>query len=209
MSKGDLVATLGAGALNPLFASLRYEIENGEYYKQAIAEGPIIYALWHGRLLPMAYHHRNQGVATLISRSADGDYLAAFLERWGYVPVRGSSSRGGMEAVRQLVRVARSGHSLAITPDGPRGPMQQLKPGIIVTAQLSGLPILPVSGTANRGWWPGKWDRFLIPKPFATMRMRYGPPVRIPRDASEADIEKYRAELEATLNRLTAEVDAR
>ena len=208
MNAKTLFPMVAAGALNPLFRSLRYQVEGAEHHESAIAQGPCIFALWHGRLLPLSYHHRHQNIATLISKSGDGDYLSGFLERWGYVPVRGSSSRGGMEAVRNLVRAARSGHSLAITPDGPRGPMQKLKPGVLVTAQLAGIPILPLTGTADRGWWPGQWDRFLVPKPFARVRMRYAAPMRIPRSASETDLARYGQQLEELLNAMTAELDA-
>ena len=208
MNQRKLVAGVATALLNPLFATLRYKVEGVEHEQRARATGPCIYALWHGRLLPLSYYHRGQNVATLISRSADGDYLACFLEHWGFVPVRGSSSRGGMEAVRQLVRMARKGHSIAITPDGPRGPMQELKPGILLTAQLAGLPIVPATVGASSAWWPGKWDRFLIPRPFAEMRVRYGAPMRVPRGATEPDLEKLRVELQDRLNIMTAEVDA-
>lgn len=196
-------------ALNPLFSTLRFEVQGAEHHEALVRAGqPFIYALWHGRLLPLCYYHRNRGIVALISASKDGDYLADFLSSWGFNPVRGSSSRGGREALRQLVRLARAGNSLAITPDGPRGPMQKLKPGVLVTAQLAGVPILPLSGATDRGWWPGKWDRFLVPKPFARIKVRYEAPMRVPRDASESDLQHYADELEKQLNRMTAELDA-
>jgi lysophospholipid acyltransferase (LPLAT)-like uncharacterized protein len=167
----------------------------------------VIYAVWHGRLLPPAFLHRGQDVVTLISRSADGEYLARLLSHWGYESVRGSSSRGGSEALRELVKYGRKGRSLAITPDGPRGPKQELKGGILSAAQLSGVPIIPTSSTASRGWWPGRWDRFLIPKPFAKVRVQYAAPVIVPRDANEAQLEILRKEIEETLNRMTETLD--
>lgn len=206
--KFGAVASVSTGLLNTLLATVRFEVD-GEQHYQALRESgkPFIYALWHGRLLPLSYYHRHQQIGTLISRSADGEYIARIVEKWGFLPARGSSSRGGMEGLRQLVRLAREGHCLAITPDGPRGPMQQLKPGLLVAAQLAGVPILPITGSSARAWWPGKWDRFLIPKPFSTVRIRYGPPQAIARDAGEAQLERQRQELEATLNRMTAELD--
>jgi lysophospholipid acyltransferase (LPLAT)-like uncharacterized protein len=167
----------------------------------------VIYAIWHGRLLPPAFLHRGQGVVTLISRSADGEYLARLLSHWGFENVRGSSSRGGSEALRELVKHCRKGRSLAITPDGPRGPMQELKSGVLTAAQLSGVPIIPASSSASRGWWPGRWDRFLIPKPFAKVRVQYAAPVIVPRDADETHLEKMRREIEHTLNRMTETLD--
>jgi len=205
---GAVVGTAGT-LLDAIFATVHFESEGDAYYRKFIDAGkPVIYVLWHGRLLPLAYRHRNQGVVGLISRSKDGAYLTGALERWGFGAVRGSSSRGGMEALRGLVRETRKGHSLAITPDGPRGPRQKLKTGVLVAAQLSGLPIIPVSATADRGWWPERWDRFLVPKPFARVRIRYAPAVWVPRDAAEAELETIGGNLEALLNHMTAELDA-
>lgn len=202
------VGTAGT-LLDSIFATVRFHSEGDQYYREFIDAGnPVIYVLWHGRLLPLGYRHRGQGVVGLISRSKDGEYLTGALERWGFGAVRGSSSRGGLEALRALVRETRKGHSLAITPDGPRGPRQKMKPGVLVAAQLSGLPIIPVSATADRAWWPERWDRFLVPKPFAHVRIRYAPALRVPRAAGEADLEQLGSELEGQLNRMTAELDA-
>ena len=212
MSDWKVRAAVGtAGSLlDAIFATVRFDSEGDEHYRTFTNVGkPVIYVLWHGRLLPLGYRHRNQGVVALISRSKDGAYLTGALERWGFNSVRGSSSRGGMEALRGLVRETRKGHSLAITPDGPRGPRQKMKPGVLVAAQLSGLPIIPVSATADSGWWPERWDRFLVPKPFAHVRIRYAPAHWVPRDAGEADLERIGGELEEQLNRMTTELDAR
>jgi lysophospholipid acyltransferase (LPLAT)-like uncharacterized protein len=105
------------------------------------------------------------------------------------------------------VRCVRQGHSLAITPDGPRGPRQKVKPGVLVAAQLTGAPIIPVTSGASTGWWPGHWDRFLIPKLFATVHVHYGEPITVPRLASEQELEQQAAELETVLNRMTDQVD--
>lgn len=194
--------------MDALFSTLEYHVAGAEHHAQYTKQGkPVIYAIWHGRLLPPAFLHRGQGVVTLISRSADGEYLARLLSRWGFDSVRGSSSRGGSEALRELVKHCRKGRSLAITPDGPRGPKQELKSGVLTAAQLSGVPIIPASSSASRGWWPGRWDRFLIPKPFAKVRVQYAAPVIVPRDADEAQLEKMRKEIEHTLNRMTEALD--
>ena len=206
--KHRLAAAVGGTALDALFSTLDYQVAGAEHVTQYTKQGkPVIYAIWHGRLLPPAFLHRGQGVVTLISRSADGEYLARLLAHWGYENVRGSSSRGGSEALRELVKHCRKGRSLAITPDGPRGPMQQLKSGVLTAAQLSGVPIIPTSSSASSGWWPGRWDRFLIPKPFAKVRVAYATPVNVPRDANEAQRETMRKEIEQTLNRMTETLD--
>ncbi len=200
---------VGKVVLDSLLATARFEVKGAEHHQQFTAHGqPVIYVLWHGRLLPLAHLHRGQGIAALISRSADGEYLARLIERWGFVPVRGSSSRGGSAGLRELVRQARAGRCLAITPDGPRGPRQRLKEGVLVAGQLTGQPLIPATASASRAWWVGGWDRFLSPRAFARVQVAYGPPVRVPRDAGEQELAALRCALEEELNRLTAEVDA-
>ena len=201
-------STIGATLLNSLLVTVKFVVDEQHHAEALRRTGkPFIYALWHGRLLPLTYYHRHRAVGTLISRSADGEYIARIVEKWGFLTARGSSSRGGMTGMRELVRLARAGHCLAITPDGPRGPMQQVKPGVLVVAQISGLPILPITASSSKAWWPGKWDRFLVPKPFSTIRIRHAAPLCIARDASATQLEQQRQELETTLNRITAELD--
>jgi lysophospholipid acyltransferase (LPLAT)-like uncharacterized protein len=200
---------LGQVVLDTLLGTVRFEVAGAEHYRRYTERGqPVIFVLWHGRLLPLAYLHRGEGIVALISRSADGEYLARLVKRWGYIPVRGSSSRGGSAALRELVRHARSGRCVAITPDGPRGPRQQLKDGVLVASQLTGLPIIPVACGADRAWWIEGWDRFLIPRHFARVRVAYGPPLSVPRDAAAEDLTAIRQALQAELDRLTAEVDS-
>lgn len=203
-----LVSGAGGVLLNGLLASCRFERAGVEHYQRFWDEGnPVVFALWHGRLLPCTYYHRGQGVATLISRHRDGDYISGVVRGWGYQVIRGSSSRGASDALRRLARSVRQGRSVAITPDGPRGPRERMKMGVLSLAQLTGVPIVPVASGADRAWWFGGWDRFLIPRPFARLRIRYGDPVHVPRDADAAQLEALRAETEATLRALTATVD--
>lgn len=203
-----LGSQVGRAAVNGLHATVRFDVSDNERYRAAAAAGrPVIFVVWHGRLLPLAYLHRRQGIATLISRSADGEYIARIVESLGYLPVRGSSSRGGSAALRQLVRHAHAGHSLVLTPDGPRGPRQELKLGALVAAQLSGLPLVPLAAGTDRAWWIRSWDRFLVPKPFARIRVRYGEPRTVAREADAAELARQRSQLEEELNRLTREVD--
>jgi lysophospholipid acyltransferase (LPLAT)-like uncharacterized protein len=201
-------ARLGGLALDGLFRTLRYQVEGAPYHEAYTGQGkPVIFALWHGRLLPLGFLHRGQGIVTLISSSADGEYLARLLAHWGYQNVRGSSSRGGSEALRDIVRHIRQGESLAITPDGPRGPKQRMKPGVLLAAQLTGTPIIPTTASASDGWWPGSWDRFLIPKPFSTVHVRYGEPFLVARSADDVEVGRRSTELEHLLNSMTDDVD--
>jgi lysophospholipid acyltransferase (LPLAT)-like uncharacterized protein len=197
----------GHAVLTSLLSTCRYSLHGTEHHDPA-TDGPVVYALWHGRMLPAAFYHRHRGLAALISLSADGEYIARVVSRWGYIPVRGSSSRRGEAGLRELVAQARAGRSIVFTPDGPRGPFQTMKPGALRAARETGLPIVPVSAAADRGWWFGTWDRFLVPKPFAAVRVAYGPKHVVPPDASGEALEDASRRLETALTRLTEELDA-
>lgn len=203
-----LAGAVGRRLIDLLMATIRFTSEHAERYRRfADAGEPVIFAVWHGRLLPLTFYHRHHGITAIISRSEDGEYIARVVHGWGYETVRGSTSRGGSSALRGLVKAARSGRSLAITPDGPRGPRQSLQPGVITAAQMTGLPIIPLACGASRAWWPGGWDRFCVPKPFARVRVLYGEPRRVPRDASAEELERHRVELEAEMNAMIEEAD--
>lgn len=207
--KERLVPRVGGAVLNGLLASCRIERQGQENYERfwRTAE-PVIFVLWHGRLLPCTYYHRGQRLVTLISHHRDGDYITHVVENWGYHAVRGSSSTGGADALRQLVRQVRSGRSIAVTPDGPRGPREQMKMGPLTVAQLTGAPLIPVASAASRAWYFGGWDRFLVPKPLALLRIRYAEPLMVPRTADGAALEAIRAEVELRLQALTRQVDS-
>lgn len=203
-----LGGAVGRRVLDGLMATVRFSVKHGERYEQFERRGePVIFAVWHGRLLPLTYYHRDRGITAIISRSGDGEYIARVVEGWGYHTVRGSTSRGGSSALRGLVKAARDGHSLAITPDGPRGPRQKLQPGVITAARLTGLPIVPLAGGCSRAWWPGSWDRFCVPKPFATVTVEYGEPRFVDRRAGPTELERHARELEAELNGMIRELD--
>jgi len=149
----------------------------------------VIFTLWHGELLPLLWHHREEGVAVVISEHRDGEIIAQIAERLGYTTVRGSSSRGGGRALIGLIRALEAGRDGAVTPDGPRGPAHVFAPGAAIAAQRTGVPLLPIRASATRAWRLKSWDRFLVPKPFATVRVTYGPlttvDVATPREAAE------------------------
>jgi lysophospholipid acyltransferase (LPLAT)-like uncharacterized protein len=206
--RARIISRLGGGLLSAVMRTTRYERSGVEHHDAWIGSGrPAIYVLWHGRLLPCSYYHRNQGLATLISRHRDGDYIAGVVEGWGFRVVRGSSSRGGTGALLQMVRLLRQRVSLAITPDGPRGPRQKMKLGPLYAAQRTGVPLIPVTAGTDSAWWFEGWDRFLVPRPFARIRMAYGEPLFVPPEAGEDAVAALAEELEARLNLLTERVD--
>ncbi|CAN5693435.1 lysophospholipid acyltransferase family protein [soil metagenome] len=200
----------GAAVIDVLLRTVRFEVENTASYERFRNEGrPVIFVLWHSRLLPLGYVHRGQGVYGLASLSADGEYIARVLQHWGMPMVRGSSSRGGDTAFREMVRVVRAGHSMSITPDGPRGPREQLTPGVLQLAQLTGAPLIPVSAAANSAWYFNSWDRFLVPRPFARVPVGYGEPLKVPRVATATDVDELALELQRRLDAVTADVERR
>jgi lysophospholipid acyltransferase (LPLAT)-like uncharacterized protein len=142
-------------------------------------------------------------MAALVSASKDGAFLAAILERFGVQPVRGSSSRRGSQALLELTSWAEQGYDLAITPDGPRGPRYVVQEGIIVLAQLTGLPIVPVNYWLKRKWTLNSWDAFQIPQPFTRCETYLGELLRVPREASDSDREALRSELESKMRAMT------
>ena len=195
--------------LTSLMRTTRFECSGTEHYDAWLGGGrTAIYVLWHGRLLPCAYHHRHQGLATLISQHRDGDYIAGVVERWGFHAVRGSSSRGGAAALLQMVRLLRQGVSLAVTPDGPRGPRQKMKAGVLHAAQRAGVPLIPVTAGTTSAWTFGRWDRFVVPYPFARIHLAYGEPLFVPPEAGPVEIGSLAGILEDRLNTLTRLVDA-
>ena len=176
---------------------------------------PFILAFWHGRLMMMPYCWRQgRGMNMLISQHRDGELIARTIGHFGLGTVRGSSARpgkqdkGGGGALRAMIRQLSRGEYVGITPDGPRGPNQQVSGGILTVAQLSGAPILPVSFATTRRVHARSWDRFLIALPFSRGVFVCGTPHYVPRDADADTLEKARLALAHDLNRITAEADA-
>lgn len=167
-------------------------------------KGPYILALWHGRLGMLAFLRGETPLTALISGHRDGQLISKCAGHFDITTVTGSTSRGGMRAVRELVRLARDGHSLFITPDGPRGPRMHVNNGILDLARLTGLPILPVSIGASRGHVMQTWDRFLVPLLFSRIVIRWGEPIAV---GAQSDVMETRATLESALISLQHRVD--
>jgi lysophospholipid acyltransferase (LPLAT)-like uncharacterized protein len=175
--------------------------------------GPVIYCVWHNRLVLAVASYKDlaleqwheKGLATVVSASGDGAFLAAVLQKFGVQAIRGSSSRRGPQALLEATRWIRKDYSVAITPDGPRGPVYEVQDGIIFLAQLTGRPIIPVSNVANWKLRLRSWDRFQIPLPFATCKLLCGEPIWVPRDASETDREQLRLKLAESMRAISVE----
>jgi lysophospholipid acyltransferase (LPLAT)-like uncharacterized protein len=173
-----ILAALLAGAFRLLASTWRIRVRNGATYQALLASGqPFVYACWHGHLLPLLWHHRGCGAVLLISRSRDGDLVARVASHFGYRAIRGSSSRGAASALRELGRELAAGHSVAVMPDGPRGPARVPSPGMVAAAQSAGgAPILCVGCHASPAWHAASWDRTMVPLPFARVTVAYSDP---------------------------------
>jgi hypothetical protein len=170
--------------------------------------GEYILAFWHSRLVLMRFGYPDARAVVLQSHHRDSRMLARVMSRFQTGQVWGSTSRGGMTAVREVLRRIRQGHDIAIAPDGPRGPRQRAQPGVITIALLSGKAIVPLTYSATPYRRLRSWDRMLVPYPFARALYVYGEPLQVSRDADEHERERLRAALEAELNRLTDLADA-
>jgi lysophospholipid acyltransferase (LPLAT)-like uncharacterized protein len=168
---------------------------------------PIIYAMWHGRILLLPFLYGSRRARVLASRSRDGELVARYVAWFGLEAVRGSSSRGGGEALRMLARSLKQGREVVVVPDGPRGPAQVAKAGIVTLARVSGAAIVPVAVGASAEWRLRSWDSFRIPLPFSRCVARFGEPIYVPRIADRRQEEAVRAGLEAALLALTRSVD--
>lgn len=191
-----LASHLGGAVVRLLGSTWRMSTRNAEALDAVRAAGaPMVIVLWHGELLPILWQHRDQGISVLISTHADGEIIARICKSLGCRTVRGSSSRGGARALLELVRELETGHEVAVTPDGPRGPRREFAPGAVVAAMRAGVPVIAFGATVDRAWRLRSWDRFVIPKPFARVTVAYSAGERVmatsPREA-EADAPRFR-----------------
>lgn len=202
-----LIAWLIYFVARALIGTMRFRWNNQTGYTPEARGGPAIYCLWHNRLaLCMeTFLHQTRprslgnGLAVMVSASKDGALLAAVLEQFGVQPARGSSSRRGPRALLELTSWAKRGFDIGITPDGPRGPRYVVQPGVVLLAQLTGRPIIPFGYYARRKFEVRSWDRFQIPLPFSRCEMTLSKPIHVPRDATEAQREELRREVERVL----------
>lgn len=180
-----VAGALGAGLIRLWGATLTIEWRSADGARvPGRSEGAVIYAFWHRGILPLAYLYGSTGAVVLVSRHRDGEFISQMHCRLGGGVVRGSTTRGGLRALMEMVRVGRNGHPLAITPDGPRGPRRVLQGGILHIAQRSGLPIQPLGVDAVRRTELDSWDRFLVPHPWSKVVAVAGERIWIPADES-------------------------
>ncbi len=182
------------------------EIETEHF--SAHPDRPLLYATWHRGLVGCLYYYRGRRLAVMASASDDGELAAQAAKRFGWLPVRGSSTRRGGIAMREMHTLVARGHSAGIVVDAPTGPPYIAKAGIIFLSKLTGCPIVPVMWSAERCWRLNSWDRTILPKPFSRIVGLFGDrPIQVPADADRETCEHHRRELDLALNRLMYRVD--
>lgn len=174
--------------------------EKGDREALARSSGAAVYTTWHQRMPYFSHYFRSRKITILISGSRDGEYAARIAVWLGFNNVRGSSTRGGTKALRDLIRMIKDGGRGGFLADGPQGPARIAKIGAVLAAREAQAPIIPVVWGADRGWTFNSWDRFLVPKPFAKISVCFGEPLWVPRKAGLRELEPYRQLVEERLN---------
>ncbi|MCB2147370.1 MAG: lysophospholipid acyltransferase family protein [Deltaproteobacteria bacterium] len=187
----------------------RYRLVDAENEKRALKDnGAAVYASWHQRFFPgITFFATRKPIAIMISQSRDGEMIARVVDILGWRSVRGSSSKGGIRALKELRSLTREGYRVGHIVDGPQGPFGVIKPGLLTIAQFSGVPILPVITSAQRRWIFNSWDRFMVPKPFSRVFVRFGKPIFVPRRLNADDFETLRQDVEKQIKKLTIQTD--
>src|SRR5438552_8033832 len=189
--------------INLIGRTVRFEIEGWDNWEAASRDGKIpIYTFWHNRVFLATYFWRRRRIVVMTSRSFDGEYIARFIQRFGYGAARGSSTRGGTGAIVEMVRLMRAGCPAGFTIDGPKGPRYVAKMGAVLLAKKTGQPILPFTVTAKRYLTVNSWDQFQVPLPFTRARVEVAPPIYVDKDASEDTMLTKRTELQQALDEI-------
>jgi len=200
---------IGLFLVGMLSSTYKVRLVDPEKEKETLErDNSLVYASWHQRFFPgITFFARRKPIAIMISQSRDGGLIASIVDMLGWESVRGSSSRGGRSALLQLKKLARKGYKIGHIVDGPKGPFGEVKPGLVLIAQTTGLAIVPTITSAERRWQANSWDRFMIPKPFSRIIIRFGEPYYVPREMDEGEFEEKRLEIEQRLHRLYEETD--
>jgi len=202
-----LITWAGYLLIRVLGATLRYTVSTEEGAPAGGYTAPGIFAFWHRCLIPACFQWQGRKIAVVTSRSFDGEYIARILDAYGYTPVRGSSTRGGARALLEMRKQLESGHAVAFTADGPKGPMYVAKPGPVLLARMTAQPIICFYVALQNPWVLSKaWDRFMIPKPFSRALARASKPIHVPSDAR--NLSPYHQEMQAALDRVREYAEA-
>ncbi|HRW81348.1 MAG TPA: lysophospholipid acyltransferase family protein [Desulfomonilia bacterium] len=200
---------VGLFLVRMLSSTYRLGIIDPQHEKVCLEKnGSIIYASWHQRFFPgITFFAARRPIAILISQSRDGEFISHIVKILGWQPVRGSSSKGGSDGLQQLKALSQKGYRIGHIVDGPTGPFGVVKPGLLRIAQVSGVAIVPTITSSDRRWTFRSWDRFMVPKPFSRVIIRFGEPVYVPSDLDEDGFEKVRVLVEQRMEELYEDTD--
>ncbi|MEP6925854.1 MAG: lysophospholipid acyltransferase family protein [Pyrinomonadaceae bacterium] len=183
--------------------TLRFEVRGMEHFERIRQAGQLpIQCFWHGSIFPATYYFRHHKLVVMTSQSFDGEYIARFIQRFGYGVVRGSSTRGGVGALVEQIRLMKLGCPAGFAVDGPKGPRHIVKEGALLLAKKTGNPIVPFALTARSFWTIKSWDRMEIPRPFTKILIEVAPPIYVSASANDAEIAAKRVELQNVLDDL-------
>ena len=201
--KSDIFLDIFYGILRAYCRTFRITSINEAPWRNYLQKGgSVLFCCWHQQVFPtLAYirDFRELSPPLMISQSNDGDIGAGIVRRYGWKPVRGSSSKGGLKALKQMIRELRRSRLAGHIVDGPRGPAGIVKPGIISLALAARAVIIPVSISANRAWFFNSWDRFMLPKPFARLQFVFGEMIHVDGSEGKTDVEARRRHLESVM----------
>ena len=199
-----IIIFFGYWVIRLIGPTLRVCISREDGAQETLGQRPLVASFWHSCLIPATYICRDLGVRVMSSNSYDGEYMGRIIHKFGYVAVKGSSSRNAVRALLGLRRALEDGWTVAFTLDGPRGPRHKVKPGPVALARSSGVPMTVFYAAVDKAWVLNTWDRLMIPVPFSRVLVRFGKLIPVPADASDADVERYTEQLQAALDRVCA-----
>jgi hypothetical protein len=197
-----LIIWVGYWFIRLIGPTLRVCVSHEEGAQQTVDQRPLIVSLWHSGMIPATYICRDIGVRVMSSNSYDGEYMGRIIHKFGFVAVKGSSSRNAVRALLGLRRALEDGWTVAFTLDGPRGPRHKVKPGPAALARSSCVPMSMFHTAVEKAWVLNTWDKLMIPLPFSRVLVRFGKLIPVPPEASDEDLERYTNELQAAMDRV-------
>jgi hypothetical protein len=197
-----IIIAVGYAFIRLIGPTLRICVSREDGAQQTVAEKPLVLSFWHACIIPATYIFRDAGIRVMSSNSYDGEYMGRIIRKFGFVAVKGSSSRNAVRALLGLRRALQQGWAVAFSLDGPRGPRYKVKPGPVSLARSSGVPMSTFHIAVERAWVLNTWDRLMIPKPFSRVLLRFGQLIPIPEDATDTQLDRYQQELQSSLDRI-------
>jgi lysophospholipid acyltransferase (LPLAT)-like uncharacterized protein len=197
-----LITWVGYLAIQLIGITLRFSVFMEDGGPPAFNTHPWILCFWHRAIFSSTYAFRNQGIGVITSESFDGEYIARVISKFGYTPIRGSSSRGGARALLYSRRLLEEARTVAATTDGPKGPVFVAKPGPVLLAQKTGIPIIAFHIAVEDAWTLNTWDRFVIPKPFTRALIWMSKRIEVPAELAPGELDCFHSELQAAQERV-------